>query len=174
VSRRAPKSGIRLWLASGLLAVFGSACRTGSGPDPGRFRPEARAAVRALEESLGAWRASADLERTTSTIRPVMFVDQQRQPGQRLRAFSILRESPGSESYRQYLVKLSLENPDESILATYYVFGQGPIWVYRAEDFDMIMHMDKSMMPEPPAAAGRTGPAAGSNAESAGRHEAPR
>ena len=73
-----------------------------------------------------------------------MFVDQQRRPGRRLRAFAILGESE-SESCRRFLVKLSLAEPDESILAAYYVFGQDPIWVYRSEDFDMIMHWEHPM-----------------------------
>ena len=74
-----------------------------------------------------------------------MFVDQQRRPGRRLREFAILGEAE-MDGCRRFQVKLSLADPDESILAAYYVFGQGPIWVYRAEDFDMIMHMDKTMM----------------------------
>jgi hypothetical protein len=85
-----------------------------------------------------------------------MFVDQQRQPGQRLREFAVLGETPGVKGCRRFVVKLSLEQPEDSILASYYVFGEGPVWVYRAEDFDMILHMDKSMMPEPPPAEGRS------------------
>ncbi len=52
------------------------------------------------------------------------------------------------------MVKLSLEDPEESTLAAYYVFGHvgpEPIWVYRAEEFDMMMNMD--MAPDPPALA---------------------
>jgi hypothetical protein len=86
-----------------------------------------------------------------------MFVDQQRQPGQRLREFSVLGETPGVKGCRRFVVKLSLQEPDESILASYYVFGEGPVWVYRAEDFDMILHMDKSMMPDPQSAEGGSG-----------------
>jgi hypothetical protein len=71
-----------------------------------------------------------------------MFADQSRKPGQHLRQFTILRESAGVEGYRCFEVKLALQEPDESILAKYYVFGQGPIWVYRAEDFEMMMHME--------------------------------
>ena len=82
-----------------------------------------------------------------------MFVDQQRQPGQRLRQFIVLGEYQGAESFRRYLVKLELEQPNETIHAFYYVFGRGPLWVYRAEDFDMIMHMDQSMMAAPPSSA---------------------
>ena len=82
-----------------------------------------------------------------------MFVDQQRQPGQRLRQFTVLGEFQAEEGFRRYLVKLELDQPNETTHAFYYVFGQGPLWVYLAEDFDMIMHMDQSMMPTPPSAA---------------------
>jgi hypothetical protein len=116
--------------------------------------PDAQAARRALDESLEAWRRSPHVPRTTPTIRPVMFVDQTRKVGQRLRGFTILRETTGRESYRQFQVKLSLSDPEESVLATYYVFGRGPIWVYRAEDLEMIMHMDKEMMAASAEAAG--------------------
>jgi len=115
--------------------------------------PDAQVARRALDESLSAWRRTPEIERTTSTIRPIMFVDQQRQPGQRLRHFTVLGEYRGEESFRRYLVKLELDQPNETKHAFYYVFGQGPLWVYRAEDFDMIMHMDQSMMATPPSAA---------------------
>ncbi len=90
-----------------------------------------------------------------------MFVDQSRQPGQRLREFTVLGEASGVDGCRRFQVKLALENPDESILASYYVFGQGPIWVYRAEDFEMMMHMDPMIKAGTPPA-----PAAGTPAES--------
>jgi hypothetical protein len=98
------------------------------------------------------WRDSPPLDLTTPKLRPVMFVDQQRRPGRRLRGFAILADSE-MEGCRRFQVRLSLADPDESILAAYYVFGEDPIWVYRAEDFDMIMHMDKSMMPTTDPAA---------------------
>ncbi len=79
-------------------------------------------------------------------------MDQQRRPGQRLRAFSVLGDSE-SESGRRFLVRLSLADPDESILAAYYVFGQDPVWVYRSEDLDMIMHWECPMPADPPAPA---------------------
>lgn len=77
-----------------------------------------------------------------------MFVEQQQPRGQRLRGFEVLGETPGyeGEGYRRFLVRLTLSEPEASVVATYYVFGEENLWVYRAEDFDMIMHMDKSMM----------------------------
>jgi hypothetical protein len=106
---------------------------------------DAQAARRAVESALGEWRDSPPVDLTTPTIRPVMFVDQQRRPGQRLREFAVLGEAE-MDGCRRFQVRLTLADLDDSILAAYYVFGQGPIWVYRAEDFDMIMHMDKTMM----------------------------
>jgi hypothetical protein len=94
-----------------------------------------------------------------------MFVDQQRQPGQRLREFAVRGETPGLKGCRRFVVKLSLEQPDESILASYYVFGEGPVWVYRAEDLDMILHMDKSMMADSESTDGRSGAKDSSTAE---------
>jgi hypothetical protein len=87
------------------------------------------------------WHSSPALPTTSKPSPSVVFVDQQRRPGQRLRAFAVLGETE-SESGRRFLVRLSLEEPAESVLAAYYVFGQDPIWVYRSEDFDMIMHWE--------------------------------
>ena len=79
-----------------------------------------------------------------------MFVEQQQPAGQELLDFEVLGESPGYQGYRRFQAKLTLENPKGTAVVSYYVFGNGPIWVYRAEDFDMIMHMDPSMMSAPP------------------------
>lgn len=65
-----------------------------------------------------------------------------------MREFVVLGDSV-VENLRRFVVRLSLADPDESTLAAYYVFGKEPIWVYRAEDFDMMMNMD--MMPDEPA-----------------------
>jgi hypothetical protein len=81
-----------------------------------------------------------------------MFVDQQRRPGQRLHSFQLLAESE-AEGCRRFQVRLSLAGPDEIRLAAYYVFGEDPIWVYRTEDFDMIMHWECPMPADSTATA---------------------
>jgi hypothetical protein len=155
--RRPSAIPIAGWLVAVLAVSICPSCRRDSRPpDPRGRLPDARVARQAVERSLEEWRDSPPLDLTTPKARPVMFVDQQRRPGRRLRGFAILSESE-MEGYRRFQVRLSLADPDESILAAYYVFGQDPIWVYRAEDFDMIMHMDKSMMSEPDPAAGAPG-----------------
>jgi hypothetical protein len=159
-------------LICGLAVVICTSCSTPSSPDPERYLPDPRDARRAIEESLEAWRKSPELERTTPKILPVMFVDQSRKPDQRLREFQILGESPGIDGCRRFQVKLALEQPNESILASYYVFGQGPIWVYRAEDFEMMMHMDPMIKEGPPPAAAASVPQEGSSAEPKHQHQA--
>jgi hypothetical protein len=135
-----------------------ASCSPAERPDPERYLPDQLDARRAIQSALEAWRKSPKLQRTTPEIQPVMFVDQSRKPDQGLREFEILGESPGVDGCRRFQVKLVLDGPSESILASYYVFGQGPIWVYRAEDFEMMMHMDPMVKAEPPAAGAEAKP----------------
>jgi hypothetical protein len=146
--RRPSAIPIAGWLIAVLAVSICPSCRRDSRPDPRGRLPDARVARRAVERSLEGWRDSPPLDLTTPKVRPVLFVDQQRRPGRRLLDFAILGESE-AEGCRRFRVRLSLADPDELVLAAYYVFGEDPIWVYRSEDFDMIMHMDKSMMREP-------------------------
>jgi hypothetical protein len=157
------------WSICGLAVVVCASCSKTSPPNRERFLTDPLVARRAIEESLNAWRSSPLLERTTPNIRPVMFVDQSRKPGQRLREYAILGESAGLDGCRRFQVKLALEEPAETILAAYYVFGQGPVWVYRSEDFEMMMHMDP-MIPEAPAEAGAAAPPPGGRLPAESKH----
>src|SRR5690348_2993035 len=121
--RRPSAIPIAGWLIAVLAVSICPSCRRDSRPDPRGRLPDARVARRAVERSLEEWRASSPLDLTTPKARPVMFVDQQRRPGRQLRGFAILSESE-MEGCRRFQVRLSLADPDESILAAYYVFGE--------------------------------------------------
>ncbi len=132
--------------------------------------PELSDAHRAVESAMEEWRSSPETDTTSASRRTMIFVDRQRRPGQQLREFAVLGDSV-VENLRRFVVRLSLAGPDESTLAAYYVFGKDPIWVYRAEDFDMMMNMD--MMPDEP-----DGPVVVSDSEDtskakAGHHDHP-
>ncbi len=152
LSFQSPLACFARLIAIVLGVVLCPACGEQSRSDRGRYVPRAEAARQAVEKVMNDWRETRRIERTTSRIRPILFVEQQQPPGQQLLDFEILGEPPGyeAEGYRRFLVRLKLAEPEDSVVAAYYVFGEGPIWVYRAEDFDMIMHMDKAMMPPPP------------------------
>jgi hypothetical protein len=139
----------RALLCGASVVIFCSSCGTNSSSNSQGRLPDSALARRAVETSLGKWHDSPDLPTTSKPSPSVVFVDQQRRPGQRLLAFAVLGESE-IEGCRRFLVKLSLAEPDESILVAYYVFGQDPIWVYRREDLDMIMHCEHPMPADPP------------------------
>jgi len=149
VSRDAGTTGIRGLLSAVCMVIVCSSCGADARPGPKARLPDPQLARRAVESSLGAWQLSADLATTSSPSPSIVFVDQQRRGGQRLRSFSLLGESE-SEGCRRFQVKLTLVDPEESKLVAYNVFGEDPIWVYRSEDFDMIMHWECSVPDDPP------------------------
>jgi hypothetical protein len=106
--------------------------------------PERAVARAAVEKSLGRWRDSLETKTSGPKSEQVVFVDQQRRPEQRLRAFALLGDYE-HESCRCFKVRLDLSEPEESKFAVYYVFGRDPMWVYRAEDFERIMHWEMDM-----------------------------
>jgi hypothetical protein len=106
-----------------------------------RFTPSPAEARRALEETLSAWRdASSALPESFGT-RTARFVDKQRRPRQKLLGFQILGERD-SGSARLYTVRLTLDNPEEVQLVRYYTLGRNPCWVFRQEDFEMMLHWE--------------------------------
>ena len=150
VTRRLVVFGSLGSLLVALAAIFYET--RGNAPPPSLSPlPDPLAARVAVEKSLANWRDSMATEMTPSKSEALVFVDQQRRPGQRLRAFAVLGDFD-LETCRCFKVRLDLDEPEESILATYYVFGHDPMWVYRAEDFDMIMHWEHQMAETPPSA----------------------
>ncbi|MHB1560815.1 MAG: hypothetical protein ACYC61_25455 [Isosphaeraceae bacterium] len=148
----ASPSRCRRWLALAVIAIVCPACEPAPGPKPAprKLLPDRRIARRALEAALEEWRDSPQTDLAAATGRSLVFVDYQRQPGQKLSKFEILSESE-VDNLRRFVVRLELTDPGETVLAPYYVFDRSPIWVYRAEDFDMMMNMDMAPESVPPA-----------------------
>jgi hypothetical protein len=121
--------------AVGLLACAGCSNR---GLDT-RYVPVADKAQRAVEAALDAWKEGR-APRPVDNV-AVHVADSHRKPGQRLRRYVILGEAPG-DGPRCFAVRLSLESPQEELRARYVVFGLGPLWVYRHEDFEMLGHWE--------------------------------
>jgi hypothetical protein len=141
----------------GLLFACAAGC-TGSGDrsDSPAYLPgwpEARAAV---ATALADWRDTAPPHPPSRSFDGVQFVDKQRNPADRLSAFSILGETE-VENARQFTVRLQLEGEADPRLVRYNVLGREPAWVFRLEDYEMISHWEHPMN-EP--AAGQPPPAA--------------
>ncbi len=150
VTRHLVRVGSIITLVIALAVIFYET-RPDSRPVPVSPLPERAAGRLAVEKALGRWRDSVESEPKGSQSEQVVLVDQQRKPGQRLRGFALLGDFE-VESCRCFKVKLELAEPEESKLVVYYVFGRDPMWVYRAEDFERIMHWEMDM-PNTPATA---------------------
>jgi hypothetical protein len=128
---RALGLGSLLWLSIGC----------GAGKDSARYTPPEQSARDALEAVLRSWQ-SGEPAGMIETARPrVGVVDTHRRPGQRLARYEILGEV-SAEGQRTFVVRLALEDPREEQKARYLVVGIDPLWVFRQEDYDMLIHWD--------------------------------
>ena len=125
-----------------ILALAGCATKS---PD---FVPTTQSAEIAVRQGLDAWKAGHPPGEVPGTSSPMIFVnDTGRKPGQILKDFQILGETRGSAG-RTVVVNLQLANPDEVVKTAYIVVGIDPLWVFRQEDYELLMHWDHRMPAE--------------------------
>jgi hypothetical protein len=120
------------------LAVVAAGC--GGTPPTDRYVPPPDAARSALELALRSWQKGRPPGEVEGAVSPrVILVDNGRRPGQTLSRFTILGETAG-EGPRCFAVRLRLEEPEEEQRLRFVVFGVDPLWVYRYEDYEMMIH----------------------------------
>lgn len=135
----------RLAIVAILVLAVGCADRA----DHSRYYPPEEKARAALESGLLAWQQDSLTGEVPGNKNPVvMWVDNHRSPGQRLNAFEVLGLAPG-DGPRVFTVRLALENPAAEVKTRYVVVGLDPIWVFRQEDYDMLIHWDHPMPKAP-------------------------
>jgi hypothetical protein len=133
-----------LGIAVGCTLALG--CDTRAQPTAKPFIPPVATARAALTTALDAWKDGRPSGRIDAQPAAIQFVDLTRKPDQRLTGFEILGEVP-DDHYRCFKVRLFLEQPDERPLVRYFIFGMNPLWVYRADDLEMITHWDHHIDP---------------------------
>jgi hypothetical protein len=129
-------------LGAGLVTHLG--CGGGGGSNP---TPPPDLARSALERSLAAWRDGAPPGPIAGGDPAVQAVDSGWQSGRKLESFEILREEPG-EADRRFAVRLTLRDPAATEEVQYVVLGQGPVWVYRQDDYKRMIDMDNNPSPD--------------------------
>ncbi len=117
-------------------ALFLGGCGRGSDATP-----PADLARSALERSLEAWKNGGRPGEIAGGEVAIQAVDSLWLSGRKLESFQILREE-GGEGDRRFMVTLSYPKPAKPQDARYVVLGQGPIWVYREEDYLRMINMD--------------------------------
>lgn len=132
------------WLALGLLLILAMVAAGGCARRADEYVPEAQLAESAVRRALSAWQADEAAGEIPDTKPAIFVTDTNRKPKQRLKSFEILGETPG-RSGRTYVVELALESPTELVKAEYIVVGIDPLWVFRREDYELLMHWDHYM-----------------------------
>ena len=135
--RVAPIVGL-MWIATG--------CQSRS--DPQRYIPRVETARQAIEAALTA-RQNGQATSPVSGTNPVVHLidSSQSKPNQALATFEMLGEVAGDVP-RCFAVQLRLRNPDAEVRERYVVIGIDPLWVFRHEDYELLMHWDHAM-PKP-------------------------
>jgi hypothetical protein len=127
----------------GLAAVCAVAAGCSDDRSNARYVPPAEAARQALKAALRSWQEGRPAGKLEGTSPAVILVDNCRSPGQGLTDFTILGEAPG-EGPRCFAVRLRLDNPAEERRVRFVVFGIDPLWVFRYEDYEMMIHWECS------------------------------
>jgi len=110
----------------GLVVVLGAAL-AGCNSGVGKFIPPKETARKALETTLGAWkagRAKSDALKTGQVT--VQVVEDAWESGQSLKEYAITSEEPG-DGPRWFTVRLTLAGGEQTV--KFAVLGNDPIWV---------------------------------------------
>ena len=134
-----PKNRVRLAFALGsaLLLMIGGGC----GNRATASLPSDEVARTALESALKAWRDGGKPGALAGTDPPVQVLDTPWGLGDRLKSYEILGEEAGTAE-RQFSVRLVLSKPEKVQEVKYYVIGQGPVMVFRDEDYQRNVNME--------------------------------
>jgi hypothetical protein len=134
---------ISVLIVAALVLPSVAACSRPSPTGYERYVPDAAKAQEALDQVLSAWRNGEPAGPLQSDSSPttIQVADSTRRPGQRLIDYEVLGEVSG-EGPRTFVVRLKLDNPVAQREVRYYLVGIDPLWVFRQEDYDALVHWD--------------------------------
>lgn len=108
-----------------------------------RYIPDAARAQRALERALAAWKSGEPVG-PLALADPAVAIevaDGNRRPGQRLVDYQVVGEV-SADGPRCFVVRLTLDQPAQEVETRYYVAGIDPLWVFRQEDYALLMYWE--------------------------------
>lgn len=152
---RNPRRLAQTWLAIA-VAVIAAGCESGAGGgDLGP--PDLAASRRALAVSLDAWKAGRRASGVLIGSGPAVGVVDSNRADRPLADYEVVGPLMVAGKSRPFAVRLVLDAPRETVEARYVVVGRDPLWVFRHEDFERMLHwehrMDPESTPSPPTAA---------------------
>ena len=137
---------------SALFLLISSGCGNGSPSAPSN-----EVARVALDAALKSWRDGGKPGPVAGTDPPVQVLDTPWAKGDRLASYEILGEEQGgtATAEKQFTVRLVLAKPERTEEVTYHVLGQGPVMVFRDEDYRRNINMEDGPKLDKSAGRGR-------------------
>ncbi|MFM8723826.1 MAG: hypothetical protein ACKON9_01735 [Planctomycetaceae bacterium] len=109
-----------------------------------QFIPEDFVCQVALRQAFDAWLAGAAAGPVSGTVPLVHVTDSSRVSQRPLLAYEILGRVPGNAP-SCFAVRLQLDQPPEERRERFVVIGIDPLWVFRHEDYDLLLHWEHPM-----------------------------
>jgi hypothetical protein len=130
------------WLAvASFVAGCGDARR---GPEE-FVAPCLESAKAALVASLDAWKADRRASGVMIGSKPAIGVVDSARADRPLLDYEIVGPLMVAGKARPFAVRLVLDEPREAVATRYLVMGQDPLWVFRQEDFERMLHWEHPM-----------------------------
>lgn len=142
------KMARRVIVFGALLLASGSGCGDGSN----KFVND-QAARTALDAALTAWSHGSKPGLVAGSEPPVVVHDTPWSRGQQLASYEILGEEEGAAAEKRFNVRLSLAKSGRTEEVQYHVLGNGPLMVFRDQDYLRNINMENR--PNPPRTVGR-------------------
>lgn len=130
------------------------------------FIPSEQDSQNALRTALDAWKAGQAAGPVPGTKPVIHVTDSSRIDGRKLESWKLLGPVPGNAP-RCYAVSLQLAEPAEERRERYVIIGIDPLWVFRHEDYDLLLHWEHPMPKTPESATEDGSPEPAGKKESA-------
>jgi hypothetical protein len=137
----------------GLLATaaLATGCH-GADRGPADFNaPELGPARAALVASLDAWKAGRRESGVLIGAAPAIGIVDSLRTDRPLLGYEVVGPLLAVAKGRPFAVRLELDSPREAVDVRYVVMGRDPLWVFRHDDLDLMLHWEHKMSGEPAA-----------------------
>ncbi len=139
---------VSAWLCLSLTIAGGFGCGKSDDSALPLPVPDLEPSRAALGVALDAWKAGRRIAGPPIGANPAVGVVDTLQADRPLRDYKILGALGTLPEARPFAVELHLDDPPEQITTRYMVLSKDPLWVFRQEDYELIIHWEHKMSPE--------------------------